>query len=272
MVIDVAKCIACYSCFAACKDEYWENDYAYSAGQPRFGQFWMNLVKKERGDYRCSKVAYQPILCQHCKDAPCEKAAENGAVYRTDKGAVIIDPKKAVGQKQIADACPYGVVYWNEEKKLAQKCTMCAHRLEEGKTPRCVQICPSGCMTFGDFDDPNSEVSKLLKEQSAQVFHPEFKTNPNIYYLNLQKMESLMVAGTAVRGDKNEAAVKAVAYLKGPDGKEQKAEVNFFGDFEFDGLKAGKYTLRVEEAGYAAKSLDVDLTDSKSLGDIVLAK
>ncbi|MDH7570104.1 MAG: hypothetical protein QHJ73_11020, partial [Armatimonadota bacterium] len=70
-------------------------------------------------------------------------------------------------QKQLVDACPYGVVYWNEEKQLAQKCTLCAHRLDEGKIPRCVQVCPSGCLTFGDLDDPESAVSRLLAERQG---------------------------------------------------------------------------------------------------------
>jgi Fe-S-cluster-containing dehydrogenase component len=83
MVVDLSKCTACYCCFTACKDEYWENDYPpYSAGQPRFGQFWMNVFKKERGEYPFIKVAYMPMLCQHCGSAPCMKAARDGAIMR----------------------------------------------------------------------------------------------------------------------------------------------------------------------------------------------
>ena len=63
MVIDVSRCTACYCCFAACKDEHWENDYLpYAVGQPRFGQFWINPIKKERGTYPYIKVAYMPLL------------------------------------------------------------------------------------------------------------------------------------------------------------------------------------------------------------------
>lgn len=107
MVIDIPKCNACYGCFIACKDEYWENDYPpYSAAQPRHGQFWMDLIKKERGRYPWVKVAYIPVLCMQCDNAPCVKAAKSGAVYKRPDGIVIIDPKKAVGQRQIMDACP----------------------------------------------------------------------------------------------------------------------------------------------------------------------
>src|SRR5512143_275561 len=110
MVIDVARCTACYGCFAACKDEHWGNDYPTSAAQPRLGQFWINLVKSERGRYPCVDVAYMPILCQQCDDPPCATAAENGAVRKDANGIVVVDPRKAVGQRQIVDACPYGVV------------------------------------------------------------------------------------------------------------------------------------------------------------------
>jgi Fe-S-cluster-containing dehydrogenase component len=174
MVIDIEKCTACYCCFTACKDEYWENDYPpYSAAQPRFGQNWMHIIKNERGAYPCVKVAYISIPCQHCEDAPCMKAAKNGAITRGADGIVLIDPVKAKGQKQLVDACPYHAIFWNEEKQIAQKCTLCAHRLAEGKEPRCVQICPSGALKFGDLDDPNSEVSKLMASGKTEALHPE---------------------------------------------------------------------------------------------------
>lgn len=272
MVIDVGKCTACYGCFTACKDEFWDNDYQYSAGQPRFGQFWMNLTKNERGRYPYVKVAYMPTLCQHCQDAPCSKVAENGAVHRTAQGAVIIDPQKAVGQKKIAEACPYKVVFWNEEKQLPQKCSLCAHRLEEGKVPRCVQICPSGCLSFGDFDDPNSAVSQLLKSAGAEVFHAEWKTNPNIYYLNLQRMTKNLIAGAVVLGDVNDCADGALVKLQDAKGNALETKSNFFGNFEFDGLDDGDYTLVASHEGYGTQTIPVSAKGSTYVGDIILGK
>ncbi len=201
MVIDISKCTACYGCFTACKDEHWGNDYPTSAAQPRLGQFWINLLKSERGRYPRVDVAYMPLLCQQCDDPPCSKVAENDAVRKEANGIVVIDPQKAVGQKQIADACPYGVVFWNEEKRLPQKCTFCAHRLEEGKMPRCVQICPSEAITFGDLSDPSSEISRMLKSTSIEVFHPEWNTRPNVYYANLHRVTKHFIAGSVVLGD-----------------------------------------------------------------------
>ena len=98
----------------------------------------------------------------HCGAAPCLDAAADGAVYRREDGIVLIDPRKAEGQRSMVDACPYNVIFWNAELQLPQKCTLCAHRLDEGaKEPRCVEACPTGALVFGDLDDPDSEIARL---------------------------------------------------------------------------------------------------------------
>jgi Fe-S-cluster-containing dehydrogenase component len=271
-VIDVSKCTACYCCFIACKDEYWDNDYPpYTAAQPKFGQFWMNIAKNERGKYPYIKVAYMPVPCMHCDNAPCIKAARNGAVYKRPDGIVVIDPQKAVGQKQLLKSCPYGVIYWNEEKKLPQKCTFCVHRLEKGEIPRCVQCCPTECIHFGDLDDPESDVSKLLKSARAEVFHPEWDTRPAVYYIDLDKITRHFLSGAVIFGDTDECGEGVVATLKA-DGKSTKATANNYGNFEFDGLDAGKYQVKLEYVGYTPKTIDVDLTTDVYLGDIVLSR
>jgi len=100
MVIDVAKCEDCNNCFLSCKDEFVDNDFPpYSVAQPRHGQRWMNIMRQERGQFPLVDVAFLPIPCQQCDDAPCIRKAKGGAVYKTDTGAVIIDPEKARGQK-----------------------------------------------------------------------------------------------------------------------------------------------------------------------------
>ena len=273
MVIDVSKCVACYTCFIACKDEYWDNDYPpYTAAQPRHGQFWMSLVKKERGKYPWVRVAHLPLPCMQCDDAPCIKAAKDGAVYKRDDGIVVIDPKKAVGQKQIVDSCPWGVIYWNEEKKLPQKCTFCAHRLEEGKTPRCVQSCPSEAIKFGDLDDPKSDVSQLLKSGKAEEFHPEYNAKSRVYYLDLYKITKNFIAGAVVFEDTNECAEDVAVTLRDSSGNISLTETNNYGNFEFDGLDAGEYSVSFERKGYTPKSKDVTLETASYLGDIILTK
>jgi Fe-S-cluster-containing dehydrogenase component len=230
----------------------------------------MNMAKKERGVYPYIKVAYMPMPCYHCGNAPCLKAARGGAIRRKRNGIVIIDPQKAVGQKQIVQACPYGAIFWNEEKSLPQKCTFCAHRLDEGKAPRCVQVCPSGCLTFGDLEDPESEVARLLAVEKAEVFHPEWGTRPNVYYVNLQKATRNFLAGAVVLGDVNECAKGASVTLVGPNGEKAKTRANAFGNFELDGLVPGRYVVNFESPGYKAQSLSVEMQKSEYLGDINL--
>jgi Fe-S-cluster-containing dehydrogenase component len=252
-IIDVSICNGCYCCQIACKDEYWGNNYPpYTAAQPGHGQLWMNLHKTERGKNPHIKVAHMPLPCRHCQDAPCIKAGKNGAVYKRPDGIVVIDPQKAKAQEQLVKSCPYGVIYWNEEKKLPQKCTFCVHRLEEGQIPRCVQTCPTGALTFGDLNDPNSEVSRLLKSAKAEAFHPEWNTGPGVYYVDLYKKARCFIAGTVVFGDTDDYAENVTATLT-YNGKSTKTMTNNYGDFEFDGLDAVKYKLNLECAGYHRK-------------------
>ena len=272
MVIDITKCNASYSCFIACKDEYWDNDYLpYSAAQPRHGQSWIRIEKKEGGSYPHIRVSYMPIPCMQCNAAPCIKAAKNRAVYKRPDGIVIIDPEKAVGQRQIVDACPYGAIFWNEEKQLPQKCTFCVQRLEEGKIPSCVKACPSKAMIFGDLDDPESEVSKLVGSGKAEVFHPECKTKPRVYYIGLERITKNFLAASVVFGDIDECAEKVKATLVNKkSGEEETALTDAYGVFEFTGLSAGRYSLKLEYAGYAEKTMDVNLKADKYLGAVNL--
>lgn len=271
MVIDITKCNACYSCFIACKDEYWDNDYPpYSVAQPKHGQFWMDLVKKERGVCPWVKVAYVPVPCMQCDNAPCAKAAKNRAVYKRPDGIVVIDPKKAVGQRQIVDACPYHVIFWNEEKQLPQKCTFCVQRLEEGKIPKCVQVCPSRALIFGDLADPRSDVCKMVASKKVESLDPERKTKPRVYYLGVPK---LFIAGSVVHRDLDECAEGvSVTLTDQSTGKSMQTSTNNFGDFEFDGLGAGTYSVKFKCKGYATKTVHVDLETDKYLGVVNLTK
>lgn len=271
MVVDIPKCNACYGCFIACKDEYWENDYPpYSAAQPRHGQFWMDVVKKERGRYPWVKVAYIPVLCMQCDNAPCVKAAKSGAVYKRPDGIVIIDPKKAAGQRQIVDACPYHAIFWNEDKQLPQKCTFCVQRLEQGKIPKCVQVCPSKALIFGDLEEPKSEVSKIVAAGKTEALNLDRRAKLRVYYLGVPK---LFIAGSVVYGDVDECAEGvSVTLTHQSTGKSIETSTNNFGDFEFDGLGAGTYSIRLRCRGYAAKTVNVDLKTDNYLGVINLTR
>jgi Fe-S-cluster-containing dehydrogenase component len=124
MAIDLDRCIGCYNCQVACKDEHVGNDFTPIAKpQPTFGHFWMGFKEQERvlSSSRI-RVYYYPHMCNHCDDAPCIKAAKNGGAYKRDDGIVILDPEKAAGQKELVAACPYGAIFWNEELNTPQKC------------------------------------------------------------------------------------------------------------------------------------------------------
>jgi Fe-S-cluster-containing dehydrogenase component len=273
LIIDVAKCHDCNDCFLSCKDEYWENDFPpYSAAQPRHGHRWINIMRKERGQYPKVDVVYLPVPCMHCDDAPCIKAAKKDAIYKREDGIVVIDPEKAKGQKNLVKSCPYGVIYWNEEKSLPQKCTLCVHLLEDGwKQPRCVQACPTGAMSVVCAED--SEMENIKKSESLEVYHPEYKAKPRVYYKNLHRYTRCFVAGSVALQDIDECAEGAEITLRqGAKKVVDKTVTNNYGDFRIDNLEeeSGKYVLEVAYKGYEKKTVEVDVKTSVNLGTIFL--
>ena len=271
IVMDVTKCNGCYNCFLACRDEHCGNEFPpYSASQPMTGHFWMRLLEKERGKYPKVKAAYIAVPCQHCDDAPCVKLSQDGAAYQREDGIVIIDPEKSKGQKELVSACPYRVIFWNEEKNIAQKCTLCAHLLDQGwKEPRCVEACPTAALMFGDLDDPNSEVSKAFASGETESLHPEYGLKEKVRYIGLPKR---FVAGSVVFGDTDECAEGVKVTLTGGNEK-RTVETDNYGDFEFEGLPADKtYTVRIEAPGYKVEKLEVKTNIDVYLGDIFLQK
>jgi Fe-S-cluster-containing dehydrogenase component len=250
MLINIDKCNGCYNCFLACRDEFEGNDYPpCSAAQPVEGKSWMKVIEKERGSTPKVKVDYIAIPCLQCGDAPCVNKSVDGAVYRRPDGIVIIDPEKAKGNKGILADCPHRLIYWNEEKNLPQKCTFCAHLLDKGwKEPRCVEACPDGAIVFGDLDDPNSEISKLMASSRTEELNPTFALKPHVKYVDLPKR---FIAGEVVLADKaGECAPGVTVQLK--DGTTAlECQTDSFGDFEFDGLKTSQeYVIRVDHKGY----------------------
>ena len=236
LLIDVTKCSGCHNCFLACRDEYYDNDYSpYSAPQPLDGQFWMQVKEVERGSYPKPKLDYIPLPCLHCEKAPCIDVAADNAVYRREDGIVIIDPTKAKGQKAIVNSCPYRVVFWNEELEIPQKCTMCAHRLDEGeKEPRCVEACPTGALVFGDLDDPNSDIAKLVAAKKIEAYHPEYGTKPTVMYVGIPKR---FVAGEVVRDDVRGECAEGVSITLEGGGVKLETTSDSYGDFEFEDLE-----------------------------------
>jgi len=233
----------------------------------------MNIEEIEYGEGSKVKVDYFPKMCQHCEDPACAKGAPEGAVYKRGDGIVIIDPVKAKGAKGIVGSCPYGAIYWSEAKSLPQKCTLCAHMIDEGEhTVRCAECCPTGALVFGDLDDPYSEASRALRDKAelVEVWAPENGTKPGCRYIDMPKP---FIAGEAAYEDEPGEPAKGVSVtLTDESGKESLCAADCFGDFEFKKLEKGrKYTIRIEAAGYQTVTREVDLNKSVNLRTIVLS-
>ena len=273
MIIDVAKCHDCNNCFLACKDEYFDNDFPpYSVAQPRHGHRWMNIMRKERGQYPKVDLGFLPIPCMHCDDAHCMAKTKGDAIYKRDDGIVLIDPEKAKGQKDIVDTCPYGAIWWNDEQQAPQKCTFCVHLLEDGwKEPRCVHACPTGAMSVVYAED--SEMEKVKKSENLEVYQPQYEAKPRVYYKNLYRYTRCFVAGSVALQDIDECAEGAkITLRKGTKKVLDETVTNNYGDFKIDNLEeeSGKYILEVAYKDYEKKTVEVDVKRSVNLGTIFL--
>ena len=195
MVIDLKRCMGCYGCQMSCKAEH---------GTPP-GVFFGRLLKREEGHYPLPRRILLPVLCNHCSDAPCVEVCPTEASYYAENGIVDIDTDKCVGCRACMMACPYNTGYFHDERRhyfreagptpyeearserhpvgVVMKCNWCRERLAEGKDPACVANCAAKARTFGDLADPNSTVSRLIKERAGFTLHPEAGTGPNVYYL-----------------------------------------------------------------------------------------
>ena len=253
-IYDLDKCNGCHNCQISCKDEHVGNDWSPIAKpQPDTGHFWCKVDEEVCGKTPLVRVNYLSHHCNHCDDAPCVKFAPE-AIYKRDDGLVIIDPEAAKGNKDILKACPYGEIYWNEELQTPQKCTGCAHLLDDGwSVPRCVDACCTGALRFGEEEDFAEELA------NAEVLKPECGTAPRVYYLNKPKR---FVAATAVDIDADEVVIGANVSLLAADEDVEvaSAETDELGDVFIENVEPGAYRLQVAKEGYLTQVLDVDLT------------
>jgi Fe-S-cluster-containing dehydrogenase component len=272
-IIDLAKCWDCNNCFISCADEHEDNDWpGYTLAKPRHGHCWMDVMRTERGQFPLIDVAYRPTPCMHCQDAPCVKAAD-GAITCREDGIVLIDPEKAKGKKELVESCPYGAIYWNEETGVPQKCTMCAHLLDDGwAQPRCVQACFTGALRIELLEE--QEVTDLIQTEVLEQLHPERKTRPNVYYKNLHRYDKVFIAGSVAmkKGEIVDCAKDVKVSLYRAENKIAEAKTDAFGDFKFDRLvkNSGSYDVILDVEGNSPKLLQVELGESMNLGTIIL--
>ncbi len=275
MIIDVAECTNCNNCTLAAMDEYIGNDWpGYSAPMPKHGHRWIDIKQKERGQVPFMDIAYLPTLCNHCDNAPCVKAgAADGSVKKREDGIVLIDPVKAKGRKDLVESCPYGHIWWNEDLALPQIWTFDAHLLDQGwQQTRGQQSCPTGAMRAVRLDD--NDMAKMAAEEGLEVLQPELGTKPRVWYRNLWRYTTAFIGGSVsveANGEVDCIEGAKVTLLK--DGKKiAEAATDNYGDFKFDRLKegGGKYTVEIDAAGHAKKTVDAVLGESIYLGEIRL--
>jgi Fe-S-cluster-containing dehydrogenase component len=267
-VIDIGRCNGCHCCQIACKDEHVGNDWSpYAKPQPDTGQFWLKLNDYVRGTVPKVKLHYVPVLCQHCDQAPCLEACPvEGAIYRRADGLVIIDPEKCTGCRQCLLSCPYDALFFNEDLNIAQKCSGCAHLLDDGwAAPRCVDICPTGAMKFGDESEFAAEIAK------ATLLGPADETRPRVYYLNMPKR---FIGGLVYDPAEKEIVKGARCTLVDSESGERRfALTDGFGDFWFKDLEEGTFTLVIEANGFAPTTYaSLDTAEDVNLGEIPLGR
>ncbi len=174
MVIDLRRCIGCQACSVACKAEF---DVPLGV--------WRSWVKSvERGTYPNVKRSFLPRLCNQCTDPPCVSVCPTKASYIDDDNTIQIREERCIGCRLCVSGCPYNSRFNNPIEHTAQKCTFCIHRVRKGVVPACVNTCEAKARTFGDLNDPKSDVAKLINTHPVQTLKDELGTQPNVYYIN----------------------------------------------------------------------------------------
>ena len=229
MVVDQNRCVGCWTCAVGCKEinneplGFWWNRILTAAPGETTGESSStiadpasNSIDVPHGTFPDVEMAYLPVACQHCQDAPCVKVCPVGATFRRDDGTVLVDYERCIGCRYCMAACPYGirVFNWGEAEQpvdftigygkdyrsdgrlvftpdrprgVVEKCTLCVERIDDGEQPFCVEVCPVGARVFGDLNDPESEVARLVDEGGATQLLPDLGTDPNVFYLPLDR-------------------------------------------------------------------------------------
>jgi len=203
-ICDNEKCIGCGRCVVACKLENkvpWEpetsrtwveryvitNDDEVLVDSPNGGRDGFQNYPLTIPEEEVWKSFFVPKLCNQCDNPPCVTVCPVGATYRTPDGIVLIDQNHCIGCGYCIQACPYGARFFLPEKRVVDKCTWCYHRIQRGLIPACVEVCPVGARQFGDLNDPDGVLQKILAEKRTYVLKPELGTEPKVYYVGFEK-------------------------------------------------------------------------------------
>jgi phenylacetyl-CoA:acceptor oxidoreductase subunit 1 len=205
MVVDLNRCVGCQTCTIACKQA---NDTTPDIQ-------WRRVIDVEQGKFPDVERFFVVTGCQHCAEPPCVPVCPTGATRQRDDGLVTIDYDMCIGCAYCVVSCPYQARtiehdpkgYYGEQTRqekatahperagVAQKCTFCQGKIDTGlakglmpgvdleATPACAASCISQAIRFGDFNNPESIVSQLVRDQPSLQLNEELGTNPQIRYL-----------------------------------------------------------------------------------------
>jgi Fe-S-cluster-containing dehydrogenase component len=194
MVVDLRKCIGCQSCVVACKAEH----------NTPTGILQTNVLERELGKFPNVVRVFLPVLCNHCEEPTCVEVCPSQATTKREDGVVMIDFQKCIGCGACVEHCPYHArvlvqdnrtlfpdgktafekpVHQKIPGQVALKCDFCFFRVDKGKQPACVEVCPTQARLFGDVADPKSTVSGLIQKYKAWVMLPDKNTKPQVYYI-----------------------------------------------------------------------------------------
>lgn len=198
MLIDIPKCIGCGNCVRACQAENDVPDGRFRTWVERYhvdDEDMMNpeVISPDGGKEGFPSVAkedsgkyfFVPKLCNHCVDSPCTQVCPVGATFISPDGVVLVDQKYCMGCAYCVQACPYGCRYIHPEKRVADKCTLCYHRITKGLTTACCEACPTGARQLVDLKNPNDPIHEFMRTHAIHVLKPEMATGAKVFYSEL---------------------------------------------------------------------------------------
>lgn len=201
-IVDITRCIGCGSCCVADRREYNVPDGHYRTWVERYiidTEDEVYVDSPDGGIHGYTEprkdipnptrdTFFVPKLCNMCEEPSCVQVCPVGATFQTKDGFVLIDHKRCVGCGYCIQACPYSVRFLHPVTKTADKCTWCYHRVRKGLLPACVEVCPVQARKFGDLNDPESEVYKILHQHHViSVLKPDMGNKPALHYLGLRR-------------------------------------------------------------------------------------